>query len=546
MEFKGVKMTRTYKVKITLNLLIVVISIFPFSESAAARSPDWQRSDVNWRLTSGSKITGLYYPKEEKDKLLDREKAVTVKKTKLPADAVSSKMQGAAAGEIFANLVEAPPINGFIPWLTVSVTDERKDDLEMDAVASSVIDSFLTDNEANDFGIGIFDTGASSHVISYQVASRTGIYSAGLVTENWIEITGVTGPVSVRVSQPMGFFFDGLSAIDPCSLLLDTANLLGEYNVAVSVAPSYEPDVPTAIGTPFAVYYTAVIDNNNQITINRDETEYTGPSVKFYDNGDEAIPQYSDIIPLELRPLGGVNVQYIPTIDPFDPFDFTPQSPSVIVGNLSQSVFFVHAVDLYEGNESALDKDRFMLDTGAQVSVIGSRIASRLRFKHDYPEFLVEVSGINGESLEVPGFTVDRIVIPADGDWFIATDVPVILLDVFSPEGGTLDGIIGMNLFTEFNIVLRGGGLFLQQDPTLEIEPVVRIIGDIAPEGGDGIVDSLDLQAFIAAFLAEGTMPPSPNWNPKADFAPVAAPDNIINFLDFAVFASHWLESAGI
>ncbi len=541
----GVKMIKAYGSKVIPNLLIAVISIVSLSQFAAAKSNGWERSDVNWRLPNGSKITGIYYPKEKKEKLLGREKSVTVKKSKLPADAARSAQQ--VSTNTFANLLESPPIDGFVPWLTVSVTDARKDILEMEAAVSSTFGSFLAANEANDFGIGIFDTGASSHVISYAVADRTGIYDTeGMLTNNWIEVTGVTGPVSVRVSEPMGFFFDGLAAIDPCTNLLDTSNLLGHYNVAVSVAPSYEPDVPTAIGTPFAVYYTAVIDNTDQITINRDAAEYTGPSVKFYDSLDEAIPQYSDIIPLELRPLGAVNVQYVPTVDPLDPFNFSPASPSVIIGNLSQSVFFIHAVDLYERNESALDKDRFMLETGAQVSVIGTRIAARLRFDADYPEFMVEVSGINGGSLDVPGFTIDRLVIPADGDWFIATDVPVILLDVYSPEGGSLDGIIGMNLFTQFNIVLRGGGLFLQPEPTLEIEPIIKITGDIAPEGGDGVVNSLDLQAFIAAFLSEGTMPPSPNWNPKADFAPPGAPDNIINFLDFAVLADNWLESSGL
>ena len=51
-------------------------------------------------------------------------------------------------------------------------------------------------------------------------------------------------------------------------------------------------------------------------------------------------------------------------------------------------------------------------------------------------------------------------------------EVPVVLLDVNSPEGGTLDGIIGMNLFVDFNLIVRGGGLFLQEDPTLELERI--------------------------------------------------------------------------
>ncbi len=71
-----------------------------------------------------------------------------------------------------------------------------------------------------------------------------------------------------------------------------------------------------------------------------------------------------------------------------------------------------------------------------------------------------------------PGFYVDVIQIPALGEWFTARNVPMVLLDVTSPEGGTLDGIVGMNLFVNFNLVVRGGGLFLQQDPALEFEPI--------------------------------------------------------------------------
>ena len=532
-----------YRAIKTRILLTAVISAIVFSKPALAESDDWQHREVNWQLGTGTKIKAVYFPKEKKGKLFNKDKFTAVKKAKLTPDTVSSLTANLLQSPVTANIVESPPIDGFVPWLTVSVTDRRKNEIlaEFDAVPYPLTGNFLTANPQSNFGIGIFDTGASTHVISYEDANRTGIYAADLITDNIIDITGVTGSVSVWVSQPLGLFFDGMAAVDPCTLLIDTSNLLGEYNISISVAPSYAPDVPTAIGSPFAVYYTAVIDNTNQITINRDDANFTGPAVSFYDPYDPQIPEYSTIIPLELRPLSGVNVQYIPTIDPFT-YELTPASPSTIIGNLSQSVFFVSSIDLYEKNEIAIDKDRFMLDTGAQVTVIGSRIASRLHFNPDYPEFLVEVTGIDGGSLEVPGFTIDKIVIPTLGEWFIATDVPVIFLDVFSPEGGTLDGIIGMNLFTEFNIVLRGGGLFLQEDPTFEIEPIFRIIADIAPEGGDGKVNYLDLQAFIAAWLSEGTMPPSPNWNPKADLAPVSAPDKIVNFLDFAVFAEHWLE----
>jgi len=157
--------------------------------------------------------------------------------------------------------------------------------------------------------------------------------------------------------------------------------------------------------------------------------------------------------------------------------DSPPASPSIIVGNSSQSLFFVHSVDLYEGEKCAMDKNRFMLDTGAQVTVVGARIAARLQLNPATPEFEVEIEGITGDVIMAPGYYVDAVEIPALGQWFRARQVPVIYLDVPSPEGGTLDGIIGMNLFVDFNLIVRGGGLFLEDDPTLELQRVVPAAG---------------------------------------------------------------------
>lgn len=183
-----------------------------------------------------------------------------------------------------------------------------------------------------------------------------------------------------------------------------------------------------------------------------------------------------------------------------------------------------------------------MLDTGAQVTVIGSRIAARLKLHPDHPDFEVEVQGVTGDSITVPGFYIDALEIPAIGEWLSFTDVPVIFLDVFSPEGGTLDGIIGMNLFVELNFVLRGGGMFLQEDPRIEFGPIpYHIVADITPRGGDGVVDFLDLDIFAKAWLATKE-PRSANWNPKCDIAPTSNPDGSINFLDFATLAEHWFE----
>ena len=214
------------------------------------------------------------------------------------------------------------------------------------------------------------------------------------------------------------------------------------------------------------------------------------------------------------------------------------------MGNLSQSVLFVHSVDVTDTNHVAYDKDRFLFDTGAQVTVIGSRIAARLALDPTSPEFEVEIQGVTSDSIMAPGFYVDSLQIPALGEWLEFTNVPVVLLDISSPEGGSVDGIIGMNLFVDYNFVLHGGGLFLQDDPSVELELIsYDIIADIAPEGGDGVVNIRDLIVFINAWLAT-TNPPSGDWNPSCDMAPQPIPDGQINLLDFAVLAEYWMHGS--
>jgi hypothetical protein len=71
-----------------------------------------------------------------------------------------------------------------------------------------------------------------------------------------------------------------------------------------------------------------------------------------------------------------------------------------------------------------------------------------------------------------------------------------------------------------------------------EIIPSI-LTGDIAPDGGDGVVDFLDLEALADAW---GSTADSPNWNPAADIAPQPVPDGIVNYLDLAAMMENWLK----
>jgi hypothetical protein len=507
-------------------LLIIPICLV----SVQAEQPGRQTEKVDWLAGPGRRVKVIRYLKKQ-----DR----TAK------SASNHRLFSLESNDLQApNTIDSPPVDGFVPLIAVAVTDERSDDTDFVAVPhTSVAGRYLTENPATDFTIGIFDTGASSNIISNAAAIRTGIYSSDLLTTSTVEIKGALSSVFGIVSQPLGVFIDGLAAINQDTMMLDDSNMVGESNLSVIVgdtpAPN-EPDLPTAIGSPVSVYFVTAISNENPISVIYDGNHYTSPDIQFYDHFDSQIPNYANRLPLNLIPTGAADVEYFPDFEGILDFVFQPGIPSNI-GSLLQSLFFVNSVDLYNGTNSSIDKNRFMLDTGAQITIVGTNVGSRLALNPNDPDFEVEIQDVTGYISIEPGFYIDSLEIPALGDWLRFTNVPVVMLDVDSPEGGTLDGIIGMNLFTEFNLVFHGGGLIGQDPPYLEFERIpARLIGDIAPPEGDGAVNLMDIMALAQAWLAT---PASPNWNSKADLAPRFTPDSIINFLDFAVMAENWLAT---
>ena len=283
-----------------------------------------------------------------------------------------------------------------------------------------------------------------------------------------------------------------------------------------------------------SVYFAACLRNDRQITIFHDSNQFTAPDAQFYESYDLSIPDYSNTIYLDLRPVGATAVQYI--FDPFDP-EYPPFSPSIIMAGLTgQSLFFTNRTDLAHNNRTSTQK-KFMVDTGAQISVISESQATELGLKKTDPNFWVEITDVTGDTINAKGFIIDLLEISADPEWLSFTNVPVVMLDVISPESGTLEGIIGMNLFVEYNLLFHGGGLPDYGGHQLLLEPVdYRTVCDIASGDGDGKIDKLDLAAFVNAWLAT---PSSPNWNPRADLAPVVR-DGRVDFYDFAILAEYW------
>jgi hypothetical protein len=521
----------------------LILSVFAAVLGLVEYAPaDESAQSVDWRISGGGKIKQIRY--------------FTKPESTAATESLVKAAPPAAGTAVTSNVINSPPVDGFVPWIVAITTDKHFDDMTWTAEVEPVLSGPLTASNIQDnYALAIFDTGASAHVFGYHNAAAANLYNSTYRTDNMTTITGVTGEVDAYISKPIGMFINGLAVLEPNSptspeaKLRSTTGFVGQSNVAIIIGanPGPFPDLATAIGSPMSVYYTTHIRNDTPVTITRNGQQYTAPDIVLYSQDDPAAPSYVNKLPLELRPLGGTSVQYIAyNLDDFitDIFNLTfePTTPSIIVGNAYQSLFFVHSVDMTEGGHSTRERDRFMLDTGAQITVIGSRVAARLGLRPSRREFEVEIEGVTGESIMAPGFFVDSLTIPTLGEWLEYTNVPVVLLDIASPEGGKLDGIIGMNLFTEYNLIFRGGGLFLQDDPLLEFKRIGdgALAGDITPlPDGDGVVDQQDFNAYGRLWK---TTTLSPAWDPKADIAPIGSPDGIIDLLDLARFAENWLN----
>jgi predicted aspartyl protease len=527
--------------------LLLVISLAGLSSALFGERAGWWREEVNWRLSGGRQIKAISYPAGKVVPRLDehRRGRAEVKVREITEEA-AWKYAESAGGSVFAGVISGPPLDGFVPWIVVAATDEA-DAWEFDAYPSDeVVGDYLTVNPEADYAIGILDTGAGTHVIGDDNAVKMGI-SPGMVTTLEVVLSGATGSAIAYTSEPLGIFIAGLDALDSNGLLVDDSQLMGEYNVSVLVGdPVESANLPTVIGMPMAVYCSAAFCNNKELFVSIDGNDYSGPYIAFYGLSDSSVPSYPNLIDLQLRPSDAYAVQYFPCelldLCESEP-DGTPVYPSMIWGGFSsQSVYFVPWVNLADGGYSISGVDGFMLDTGAQVTVISRTMASGMHLSTSNPEFEVEIQDVTGQITYEPGFYLDSLQMPADGQWLEYTDVPVVVINVDSPEGGYLDGIIGMNLFVDLNFVIKGGGLAGQDGATLEFEFACQIPGDIAGECYQCKVDVEDLAALSDGWLGSDK-PRTDNWNPNADLAPQGVSDGKTGFLDFAVLVQHWLES---
>ena len=489
--------------------------------TAAAAQPYHQNTGI--RLSNGLKIVSVSPAREEE-----------------PAGG-AIRIASASAGR------PQPPLAGFSPLIAIATSDRKSlDDFDFEhALVNSYVGQPLNSPAEDNFVIGLLDTGSVVDLVAGESAGILGLKGRYL-TANDFPIGGVSGQMDTMITQPIGIFAAGLGAVR-ANGQLDLSQLVGHTNVAALAAPAITCDtgeeVSAVIGTPMLAFYTTVIhvDQPRKVVV-RGQT-HIGPDIEIMDFYAPSAKEYPRQIPIELgglSPMSTASYYAFPDLggdwedilgewEPIVPTLLSMMAMSLPTGG----AFFtdLQVVHGEPGPLNPLQTMRVLIDTGAQSSIMSSNVAARLNLPLE-PDFTVEICGIGGVS-EAPGYFVDFVRINALGGALEYGHVPFVVIDMESPEGGPLDGILGMNFFWNRNVVLEptvGGAGFLHIS-----DPVPYAFIDL---NLDDVVDVADFAIFAAAWR---TTPADPEWDSRCDFYV----DAIIDARDLEAFTEAWLNTLG-
>ncbi len=363
---------------------------------------------------------------------------------------------------MFSVTLAEVPLEGFIPFVGMGLTDEYEDSTSGTATffiaqpSDSPGGSPLGQGSSAYYDLALFDSGAATHILTNEAYVGFDIDGEEFDGTNVQIVGGATGQVETVISDPLGVYIGGLADRTGAgtSLTMNTNAMRGQTSFSLLSAPAQGWDLPNIIGLPMAAQHQVVIRNDQpQIFEHQGRTVRT-PQIELRDLGD-ASHGIQRRAQLNLNPA----VSFITGPLYIQNFDLTtfvlhenPLSPSVI-----ESGGLYLDVDITRGDDEIVDKS-FLFDTGASLTVVSEQTAVRLGFDPilDVPDFVVQVEGSGGVQDGIPGFYAEELTLDTVGGSFTMTHVPLAVLDLTNPSdpGNTLDGIIGTNLFVGRNMVI--------------------------------------------------------------------------------------------
>lgn len=316
----------------------------------------------------------------------------------------------------------------------------------------------------------MLDTGAATHILTSEASGADGfdIAGNGFDGTNVQVIGGATGFQELDINDPHGIYASGMRWADTSSgsLEMNPVRMRGQISFATLSGQDERWELPNIIGMPMAVAHSVHIKNSDPVIISLGEDTIRTPQIDFnpLGIGGQGIIRRAT---LKLRPGADFSTGPVYVFDTLNaleglPLHEDPSSPSLVP---SGGIFV--EVNMSNGNDGFEDTE-FLLDTGASLTVVSMETAVDLGIDPilDKPEFTLAVEGSGGVTDGVPGFVVDSLSLNTAGGKFQLSNVPVAVLDVANPNdpGNVIDGILGMNVFSNRDIVidanpsLGGGG----------------------------------------------------------------------------------------
>ncbi len=375
--------------------------------------------------------------------------------------------------------LQSPPINGFVPQVIFGLTDEKTaDDFDWEAQRSIVPQgSSLPVSHPPKYFSAVFDSGSNTHLFSFDTYIEMDIPDSGRVGAHTAELVGANGSEEAEISDPLGVYVTGLgNAVSPVTTALTpkSGTLRGQYNTSILTA--YEDSaLPNIVGSPMLAQFQVGIRNTRPHHLVVNSQPIDSPHVTM-GNIDTPAPnnQWVRLTVTKASPSGTVATPtYIPSFDDFEDLSDNPSNPT-FWNALMSSANGSHTGGSFSGQP-------FLFDTGAQVTVLSEDTASSVGFysagpNPSTPDFYVEIAGVGGQVDQVPGFYMQSLSISTNGGPITWNNVPVIVYDVVDPTDGDgfVPGILGMNLFTDRDLIINGNSANAAVGTGVFIGPIFR------------------------------------------------------------------------
>jgi hypothetical protein len=349
-----------------------------------------------------------------------------------------------------------PKARLFVEELEIRVVPAGTITVPLDPVLDEFGDQVATVQAYGDTSrttFGIFDTGASAVTFAPDDADLFAAEGVPIPIKvpGGAQAGGIGGDITGDVSEPGNIIADGMHVEDITFDNLGFPNFTANFDANSAQTPGIQafvgtqdgsPDLPTITGTPILEPSST---NPSGLAARMDMQGASLDFGSFIPGLVLTMPDLHFVQPgTQLQ--GGTGITdpvYIPmgtfgSDNYADPGDSITESVSPIQNNVS--VFFTPT----GGSTTEIDNNHFLLDTGSQLTVISTDLATSLGLDLNHPDTTIDVQGVGGTET-IPGFTIDKLELPTTvpGTFVDFTNVDVFVIDV-APG---VDGLLGTNLW---------------------------------------------------------------------------------------------------